>query len=557
MRYAGAHHAAPEALDLEINAGETVLLLGPSGCGKSSFAMTINGLVPQAVPASVDGCVLVGGLQAADEPVSRLSREVAMVFQDPDAQIVTGTVLDEVCFGPENLLVPVDELLQRAELALRTVGLWHRRAEPPDRLSGGGRQRLAIACALAIGAPLLVLDEPTANLDAAAAEEVYAALAAAVESGTGILLIEHSLDAAMGLVDRVVVLDRSGRVAVDGPVREVMTERTALLRELGVWLPVATLAGLRLRAAGVPLHRLPLDPGELMVALDAVPELPELPAPPMSPDARLGAEPSVAVRDLDLLRGGQRILGGVGFVARAAELHAIVGVNGAGKTTLLQAVAGLRRPPRGRVRVDGVDPSRLGPAELRSHIGFVFQNPEHQFVRDTVEAELGHGLELAGVPVAQRRERVDAMLARLELDDVRDRHPLLLSGGQKRRLSIAAALITGAPVLALDEPTFGQDRARAAALLALLDSLRAEGTTVLVVTHDLQLVAEASTHLLVLGDGRVLAHDRTDAVLADAALLAEAGLRPPPLAAAMRGLTRHPDWRGVTRMAQLPGQDKG
>ncbi len=185
----------PDGVDLELAAGEVLLLLGPSGSGKSTLALALNGLVPQAAPAVMEGVVRVGGTPTTAAPVGRLSERVAVVFQDPDAQIVTGTVLDEVCFGPENLLVPAEEVLRRAESALRRVGLWERRDENPDRLSGGGRQRLAIACALALRSPLIVLDEPTANLDPAGIEEVYAALAALVAPrAPAIVLLEPNLD---------------------------------------------------------------------------------------------------------------------------------------------------------------------------------------------------------------------------------------------------------------------------------------------------------------------------------------------------------------------------
>jgi energy-coupling factor transport system ATP-binding protein len=275
----------PDDVSFEVARGEVVLLLGPSGSGKSTLALALNGLVPHAVPAEFEGVVVTGGLDTAASTVARLSEHVAMVFQDPDAQIVTGSVLDEVCFGPENLLLPVEEVLTRAERALRQVGLWERRADNPDRLSGGGRQRLAIACALAMGSDLLVLDEPTANLDPTGIEEVYAALRSLVAGPTGtgkhaILLVEHNLDAAIDLVDRVVVLGRDGRLAFDGPARDVLLGHLDELLAMGVWLPVATLAALRLRAAGVVFPELPLTPAELTATLDAT-ALPTLPTAPV------------------------------------------------------------------------------------------------------------------------------------------------------------------------------------------------------------------------------------------------------------------------------------
>lgn len=569
IRHDGAEAPTPAAASFSVARGEVVLLLGPSGAGKSTLALALNGLIPHAVPASLTGTVRVDGLDTQQTPVAVLSTRVGMVFQDPDAQLVTGTLLDEVAFGPENLRMPVEDVLSRSEGALRRVGLWERRHENPDRLSGGGRQRLAIACALAMGSPLLVLDEPTANLDPQGIEEVYAALDELVAAGDrAIVLIEHNLDAAARITDRVVVLDHDGRTYADGTVDEVLRGRAGELHAMGVWLPVATLAALRLRAAGWTLDRLPIDPDELHAALEAM----DAPASPVGvpssvspgagasnradtadPDARrLNTEPLIRVRGLRTRRGRAEILHGVDLDVRAGEFVAIVGANGAGKTTLLQSIAGVVPIPRGQVEVAGTDIARTDLRTLSRRIGFVFQNPEHQFIAHTVFDELAHGLRQQHLSDDEVRARATEVLRRFGLEDKADVHPFLLSGGQKRRLSVGTALVAGAPVLALDEPTFGQDRARADELLGLLDALRREGTTVLVVTHDMQLVTEYADRTIVVGDGRILRDAATHDVFADDALLRAAGLRQPPLRRAFSGMTRHPELSGVTRLADLP-----
>ncbi|MRG59410.1 ATP-binding cassette domain-containing protein [Agromyces sp. CFH 90414] len=559
IRHDGATAPTPDGVTLDVHAGEVVLVLGPSGCGKSTLTLALDGLIPHAVPADLTGSIRVAGLDSAEHPVGVLSAHVAMVFQDPDAQVVTGTLLDEVAFGPENQLVPAAEVLERAERALKLVGLWERRRENPDRLSGGGRQRLAIACALAMASPVLVLDEPTANLDPAGIDEVYAVLRElASERDHAIVLVEHNLDAAVDVVDRVVVLDRAGRLVMDGPVREILRERADELLELGVWLPVSSLAAMRLADAGVVLDPLPLTPAELGAALDA---RPELPAPreagagrPPSPPHGASAGPAIRVTDLSVRRGGKRgpvVVHDVDLEVAAGDFLAIVGTNGAGKTSLLQAIAGVIPATAGAIDVLGLDPTRADARERSRRIGFVFQNPEHQFIASTVAEELEVGLRVQGVPEEDRAPIVERVLARFGLEHLRDQHPFLLSGGQKRRLSVGTALVAGAPVLALDEPTFGQDRERAAELLGMLRDLNDEGTTVLVVTHDLQLVADSATRTAVMADGRLLGVGPTAEVLAGP-LIEQAGLRHPPLARATRGLANHPGWHGVTRMAQLP-----
>jgi energy-coupling factor transport system ATP-binding protein len=548
----------PDGVSFSVAPGEVVLVLGPSGSGKSTLALALDGLVPHVVAADVEGAVRVGGIDTAERTVAELSERVAIVFQDPDAQIVTGSVLDEVCFAPENRLLPVEAVLARAEDALRRVGLWERRHDDPGVLSGGGKQRLAIAAALASGSDVLVLDEPTANLDSAGVEDVYEALREVVADGSrSVVLVEHDLDAAVSLVDRVVVLDGTGALVVDGPVRDVLAGRAADLERLGVWLPTATTAALRLARAGVPFGGLPLTGGELALALDAVPDLPR-PVRRTGEPTSVEAPVAVAVRGLSVVRGrGRRarpILADVDLTIRSGEFTAVVGTNGAGKTTLVQAIAGVVRPPRGAVSIAGLDPATATASALASRVGFVFQNPEHQFVTQSVRDELAYGPRSTGMDPTEIDERVDGLLERFGLTEAAHVNPFLLSGGQKRRLSVGTALIGGADVLVLDEPTFGQDRARADELVGLLTDLHRSGTTVVVVTHDMQLVADAATSIAVVADGRLLAHAAAEAVLGDDVLLERAGLRLPPIAQAMRGVLRHPEWRSVSRLSQLPGE---
>lgn len=561
LTHADAAHPSPRDVTFDIGPGEVVLLLGPSGSGKSTLTLALNGLIPHALPATMVGTVEAGGIDTAAAQPAALSTHVAMVFQDPDSQIVTGTVYDEVAFGPENLLLALDVVRGRVEAALRRVGLWDRRDENPDHLSGGGRQRLAIACALAMDSPLIVLDEPTANLDPQGIDDVYAALADVVAAGDrAILLVEHNLDAAMDFVTRTIVLDRDGRVVFDGPAGEIIREHADELVAMGVWLPAATLAALRLREQGFALDPLPLTPQALAVVLEregvssrsarstgstgsagsagsagstgsagsATDEGSDEGSDAKRADASR-PEPIIRARGLTVRRRRTEILHGIGLDLEPGSLTAIVGANGAGKTTLIQALAGVVPPPRGQVSVDSIDPGTASPRDLAARIGFVFQNPEHQFIAHTVFDELAHGLRLRHVPDAEIAARVEEMLARFGLEHKADVHPFLLSGGEKRRLSVGTALITRPRVLALDEPTFGQDRARAAELLALLQNLRAEGTTIVIVTHDLQLVAEHSTHVVLLAGGQVRAAGATAALFRDQQLFADAGLRIPAL----------------------------
>jgi energy-coupling factor transporter ATP-binding protein EcfA2/energy-coupling factor transporter transmembrane protein EcfT len=603
VTHPGAPHPAPDGATLDLHLGEVTLLLGPSGAGKSTLALTLDGLVPLQSDAELTGEVVVAGRRTVDATVAELARTVAMVFQDADAQLVTATVFDEVCFGVENLCQSRAEVLARAERALRRVGLWERRLDDPADLSGGGRQRLAIAGALALGSPVIVLDEPTANLDPRGVVDVYRLIGELARERThAILLVEHDLDDAMDVVDRVVVLDRRGRVRLDGPARCTLVDHADEVAALGVWLPASLRAG---RLLG--LDPLPLTPAELRRALTGLRPVPvgdggdagareagaaenvvaagrgatdgacdtagsEVSTPAEGPDvtvvaasrrptspapARSDAGFAARIRHLTVHApgcGGRVLLDDVSLDVPRGAFLAVVGRNGAGKSTLLHRLAGVVAPPPGVVAVRDaagawVDPARVSSRRLAAAVGFVFQNPEHQFITESVAEEIAHGLRLQGRPDEEIAARVDALLDRLDLAELRDTHPYLLSGGQKRRLSVGTALVTGAPLLCLDEPTYGQDQARAQELVALLERLVAEGTTVVIVTHDMQLVAESATHVAVVDDGRVVACGPAADVLAGPAPRA-AGLLPPPFARAVEEL---PGWAGVARLGQLRG----
>ncbi|MGB4137263.1 MAG: ATP-binding cassette domain-containing protein, partial [Microbacterium sp.] len=314
ITHAGSPHPSPRDVSFDVHPGEVVLLLGPSGSGKSTLTLALNGLIPQQVPATVVGTVEVAGRTTIDTAVAELSRDVAMVFQDPDAQLVTGTVLDEVCFALENLLLPVPDVLARAESALRRVGLWERRAWNPDLLSGGGRQRLAIACALAMGSRILVLDEPTANLDPRGTADVHAALAdVAAEGDRAVILVEHDYEAALRFATRAIVLAADGLVAYDGPADAA--------------LPSIPSAG---------ISDLPDHPG---VAITGKPDRKaSTGGPSTTSDA---SDAAISVRGLRVAKRREEVLRVDALDIAAGSFTAIVGANGAGKTTLIQALAGV------------------------------------------------------------------------------------------------------------------------------------------------------------------------------------------------------------------------
>lgn len=562
IRYDTGERWIGDRINLNIDPGETVLLLGPSGCGKSTVMLALAGLIPNSVEADLRGQVLCGGINTRHIDAGQLAAKVGIVFQDPDAQIVTGSLLDEVCFGLENLLVPVDEIETRALAALRRMGLADRREEAlraPTELSGGGRQRLAIACALALDPLVLVLDEPTANLDPCASAEFYAALATLKDASRAIVLVEHELDDALPLADRVVVLDGNGTIIHNGTPAEVLGRHARDLSERGIWLPTTTGVALRLGLDADPERVLPLTVSELARALDAD-EAPEgMIAPTTDPGGshdQVLAEQNVAidVHAVSVRIGGVTALHDVDLRIRSGEFLAIAGVNGAGKSTLTRAIAGLVPLSSGSIALAGTPLTALDIRQVGDRIGYVFQNPEHQFLARTVRDELAYGLRVRRRPKHEIGDRVDRMLERFDLARYADVNPFLLSHGEKRRLSVATALISEPSILILDEPTFGQDQARAREIVDMICELNAAGITIIMITHDLQLIADYADRVALLSRGRLLQAGAAGEILCDTRLIECAGLRPPPVRRIALAFARdRPEWQAVYRSEQIRG----
>ncbi len=448
MRHPGRRDWALRGLDLRVEPGERVLLLGRSGSGKSTLLTALAGLLDPET-TDTEGRLLVDGVP----PHQALDR-TGLLFQDPESQLVMGRAGDDVAFGLENRCVPTAEIPARVQAALEAVEFPYGPERSTDALSGGERQRLALAGTLALEPGLLLLDEPTANLDRHGAARLRDGLARALEPRDATLVVvEHHVRGWLTLVDRVVVIAAGGGVAADGPPSRILDGTTP---EARIWAP----------GFSVPSSAREATPGEPLVQAKGA-------------SFRYPASLTDAVGPLDI-------------ELRASEAVAITGRNGSGKSTLALLLGGLIAPREGRVvATDALAPGRTSRAlagwparELVRHIGSVFQDPEHQFLTGTVREELILGPHRAGLGEIAASARADELLARLELAHLAAANPFTLSGGEKRRLSVGSALATAPPVLILDEPTFGQDPAGSAELAALLIALRDDGHGVCFITHD-------------------------------------------------------------------------
>ena len=455
-----------------------------------------------------------------------------------------------MAFGLENVLTPPVEIDPAVDAALALVGLGAFRRRRPDTLSGGEQQRVAIAAGLALGPRILVLDEPSANLDPRATADLFGVLEGfARRRSHTLIVVEHKLDELLHWIDSLLVLGADGRVLFRGDPRTGFYERGEALSRAGVWRPQTVELVGDLRGSGWPVpgssaHRRrdgrraeghPRSGSGHRRCRWAV-ERPR-------PRRRLPRRGPLAARSRTIARGGPPVVRVSRWPPRAGrrdcghpagELPRHRGANGAGKSTLARLLSGVLRPPEGSVFLRGADLRRVPDPQLTGTVGYVFQNPEHQFVADTVAGELVFSLRGGSRGVGPSGEArsgpVESWLRRFGLDHLAGANPFTLSQGQKRRLSVAAMLIRGQEAIILDEPTFGQDEAQTESLLSLLEELHAEGRTVVVVTHDMRVVAEHARSLLVLAEGRVAYEGVPAAFFADLAAVAAAGLHAPPLA---------------------------
>jgi energy-coupling factor transport system ATP-binding protein len=470
----GAERAALEGISFDLEPGSALLVVGPSGSGKSTLALSLAGLIPREIPATMSGRLELDGGEVRELGPVGVAARVGLVLQDPAAQLVMERAEDDVAFGLENRGWPAAAMRVRVPEALSGVGLEGMERRRSRRLSGGQQQRLAVAGALAPQPGLLILDEPTANLDPGGTAALMAALTDLRKArSTTIVLIEHRVDQAWPLADMILALDSDGRQIDAGPPAEVARRSGARMMAAGTWLPGS-------------IER-------------------ELAGAGSWPSAGLAGPPAGAeiVRATGLrfaYETGRPVLRDVSITAHEGERIALVGANGSGKSTLGRLLVGLLRAEQGTVTIGGADPARLRSADLARRAGYVFQDPERQFLAERVGDEVALGL------TREEAARVPELMTRLDLPLARfgQRSPYRLSGGEQRRLSLACILVRRPRVLVLDEPTFGQDRRGYASLLAILGEHLDQGVCLIAATHDERFVRDVAGRVVELDAGQVV-----------------------------------------------------
>jgi energy-coupling factor transport system ATP-binding protein len=515
FQYEGSETYALREINLSISQGEIILLAGPAGSGKTTLCSCINGLVPHYHNGRLSGEVLVRGYNIQRARIGGLSSLVGLVFQDPESQLVTASVIDEVAFGVENLGVPRQEINERVATALQATRLTGYEERDPHSLSGGEQQACVIAAIYAMHPEIYVMDEPLANLDPVGrAQVIRIVVEVARQRGKTLLLVEHSLEEVLPLVERVIVLDQ-GRIVRDGPVEQVL--------KAGDLPQVFTRPAVVRLADRLAFNPLPLTPQDFYRELRQRHSLPEIRTPGPTPPPPSNGPLVIEFQDVSYSytheEGRDQAISDVNLAIHEGEWVSILGRNGSGKTTLVRHIIGLLKPGRGKVMVLGKDVAETPTYELAKEVGFCFQNPNHQIVSFTVKDEMAFGLKAHNIDPAEIPQRIEEALAFVGMQDYLNFEVFDLGKGQKQRLALASVLTLRPRVLVIDEPTTGQDPQMATEIFEILKSLNQMGSTILTITHKIDLAAAYTRRAIVMGDGKVTFDGPLHELLADQELM--------------------------------------
>ncbi|HQP07994.1 MAG TPA: energy-coupling factor transporter ATPase, partial [Anaerolineaceae bacterium] len=494
--YAGSPTPAIKNINLSIAQGEIILVTGPSGSGKTTLCSCINGLIPHYHDGTLTGEVTVGPYNTRKARVGGLASIVGMVFQDPESQIVTNSVMDEVAFGPENFGVPRDEINRRAVDALQATRLLGYEDREPQNLSGGEQQACVIAATYAMNPEIYVMDEPLANLDPAGRAHILKlVIQVAKDRGKTLVIVEHALEDVLPVVDRVIVM-KQGEIVRDGPTREVLAA--------GDIPHVFKRPDVYRLAEDLDLAERPLSAEGFASGFRSRYKLNTLKLPKNHNGHHASTEPVIEFKNVTFhYKPETPALHDVSLTIHAGELVAILGRNGSGKTTLVRHVIGLQQPSSGTVTVVGKDVATTPTHILAQDVGFCFQNPNHQIVSFNVRDEMTFGLKSHNIDPAEHESRIREALEIVDLTNHLDTEVFDLGKGQKQRLALASVLTLKPRILVIDEPTTGQDPEMIDDIFRIIKRLNELGTTILLITHRIDYAALFARRAIVLQYGRV------------------------------------------------------
>ncbi|AJD27711.1 ABC transporter ATP-binding protein [Clostridium botulinum] len=442
-------------INIKVKKNRVTLLTGKSGCGKSSLLMCITGVIPDIIEGNITGEIIYKGKNIENKGVKTVSGEIAYMFQDPDSQLCTFTVEDEIAFGIENIKMEPSHMNHTIDKVLKLTGISHLKKRQLNHLSGGEKQKVALASILALDPEVILMDEPTANLDPKSTIEIINLIRDFRDKfGKTILIVEHKINEFSEIIDDVIWFEREQAKNID---KESFIE--SCKNEY---------------------------------------------CSPFGSKNKLDTEKVLEAKGIHFSYDKNiSVLNNVNFSLHKGEIAAIVGPNGAGKSTLSKILMGLLKPEKGEILVKGTNIKNINPKDLGKYMGLVFQNPEHQFIKMTVEKEMALSLEIRKQCPEVIKNTVDSYLSMFDLDKHRLYNPFSLSQGQKRRLSTASMMINGQSILILDEPTYGQDTTNLNELINLLYKINSEGTSILMITHNMDMVLNYCDRVIQLENGEV------------------------------------------------------
>ena len=558
FQYKAGKKPALENINLKIKKGDFVGIIGESGAGKSTLAYAINGIIPHHYKGDYYGSVKVKGFDTFELESSELALHVGSVFQDVDSQMVASVVEDELLFGLENFGVSKEEIEDRIQETLEMVGITDLRNRRINSLSGGQKQKVAIAAIIALRPDILVLDEPTGELDPKASVQIFRLLKQLNEEhGMTIVIIEQKIMLLCEYVNRLLVMNR-GKLIYDDQVMEVL-KYSDQLGELGINCPrVVTLCNELTKngandgticvstkdTAALIKKNLPKEYSEEILKSILAPKI-----KPIEVLSTINKEPETVIsfEKVFFAYDKKATLRDISFSIKQGEFVAIVGTNGAGKSTMSRMVNGLLKPMEGCVTVKGMDTRKTKTSVLAKHVGFLFQNPDRQICQNTVKEEILFGLNCIYKDEALIQERLEKVLKLFELDEKKD--PFSLSRGERQRVALASLIALEPEILILDEPTTGLDYRECMDIMAEIKKLNQKGITVVMVCHDMEVVLDFADRVLVIHEGEVRADNDTRTIFSNNEVLLEASLLPPQIAGVSMELGSQ--WKNIFETRQM------
>lgn len=525
--YPGATAPTLNHVDLNIEKGDFIAIVGNNGCGKSTLCKVMNGLIPHFISGEFEGVVLADGVDTQTVEIGDLAKIVGYVYQDFENQIVRPTVLDDASYACMNYAMP--DYLERGRQALKNCGLEGKDDEYIWQLSGGQTHLLALAGAVSLEPEVLILDEPIAQLDPRHADLIYGILKDLNERlGKTIIVIEHHTEYIADYCKHVVLL-KEGHVEWMLPTREAL-DKVETLQASNIFPPQVTLAAYRLREQGKLAHDLVL-PSTITAGKEAFKQLAFV-EPKIQERKSQGKEASVSFQNISVsyrtVKGEpKKIYEQMNLDLHKGEKIALIGSNGAGKSTMMKLMTGLVKPNEGEIYLKGLPVHKTKPEQLSKHVSMVYQNPEDMFIKDSIEADIAYAMQVRNV--ADWQEKTATLLERFRLTNLKDRDGRLLSGGQMRRASLAIGVALRPEILLLDEPTANLDIATRKEIMKTLKDMEDVTDTVMIATHDMQLVSEWAERIIVLYQGRVVADGSRNEIFGNKEVVEKVGIRPPEI----------------------------